>query len=84
MDEEGFLKEHPSLKNKLIYAQRFATVPDVNQGYFDSEEVPLPAVEIGKIHETQIDKQNVTNALNHWLQTEKGLLKAIKKELELE
>ncbi|KKM20344.1 hypothetical protein LCGC14_1646440 [marine sediment metagenome] len=64
MNEEEFLKEHPSLKGRIIYSQRFTTTPERNQGYFDSEEDPIPSVEIGKIHKTQLDKQKVKEVID--------------------
>ena len=62
MEEEEFLKEHPSLKGKIVCTDElyYDSVTKKHRADLDCDLV----IPLQDIHKTQIDKQRVEEAMN--------------------
>ena len=90
--QEEFIKEHPGLKGKGGFIDGMLslvknTSKDEIHKYLEKTVYKAflhsPVFTDEQIHKTQIDKENLIDTLEHWLQSEQGLLRQIKEELGL-
>lgn len=66
MNEEEFLKEHPSLNHKLCEVFRDDTMKlsVIDCAYTSCAKFERYVLDLDDIHETQLDKQKVKEAIN--------------------
>jgi len=93
--QEEFIKEHLGLKGKECiwkhkirvkdYPEKLkvADISDVSMEILKDDIIEVNTYPENVIHKTQIDKENLIDTLEHWLQSEQGLLRQIKEELGL-